>query len=295
MVLRYKEVTDNGVSIEQVTSRPTIYLDQWMWCLLSEDSVLRKSFIDAASGVNATLIYSFVTLIELALIEDKKQINAIIEVMDSLDYGFSDSNPTIVIRKEEELEISEGGIFKEVNPCCDLELIKNYFLHVMDPLRPFQLSSILPKLREDGTSEEYREMGQRFDNLTPVVLKARNDPEALNRAKKRHSKKELHRKQMPYTKDIYRLAIDFVVVNENMNMSSNELIDLLHTVVAVAYFDFVLLDKRWCHFIRTIFPLSPPKIAHVFSQREIDNFLTKIEDFEDKDDILIKRNALHQI
>ena len=295
MVLRYKDVTDDGVSIEQVISRPSIYLDQWMWCLLSEDSALRKSFIDTASGVNATLMYSFATLIELALIEDKKQINAIIEVMDSLDYGFSDSNPSIVIRKEEELEIPEGGIFKGVNPCCDLELIKNYFLHIMDPLKPFHLSAILPKLREEGTSEKYREMGQRFNNLTPIVLKARNDPEALNRAKKRHSKKELYRKQMPYTKDIYRLAIDFVVVNEKMNMSSNEWIDLLHTVVPVAYFDFVMLDKRWCHFIRKIFPLTPPNIAHVFSQRETDNFLTKIEDFEDKDGILIQTNAQHQL
>ncbi len=97
MVLRYKDITDDGVSIEQVTSRPSIYLDQWMWCLLSEDSVLRKSFIDTASGVNATLMYSLATLIELALIKDKTQINAIIEVMDSLDYGFSDSNPSRVI------------------------------------------------------------------------------------------------------------------------------------------------------------------------------------------------------
>lgn len=295
MVLRYKDVTDDGVSIEQITSRPSIYLDQWMWGLLSENSVLRKSFIDTASKVNATLMYSVANLIELALIKDKKQINAIIEVMDSLDYGFSDSNPSRVIRKEEELELPEGGIFKGVNPCCGLELIKNYFLHVMDTLKPFQLSAILPKLREEGTSKKYKEMGQRFHNLTPIILKARNDPEALNRAKKRHLKKELYRKQMPYTKDIYRLAIDFVVVNENMNMSSNEWIDLLHTVVPVAYFDFVMLDKRWCHFIRTIFPLSPPNIAYVFSQREIGKFINKIEKFEDKDGTLIKTNAQHQL
>jgi len=43
-----------------------------------------------------------------------------------------------------------------------------------------------------------------------------------------------------------------------------------------------MLDKRWCHFIRTILPLSPPDIAYVFSQREIDNFLTKIKDFEEE-------------
>lgn len=282
-MLRYKNATDDGVTIEQVTSRPSIYLDQWIWCLLSEDSILRNRFIKTAEEAKATIMYSNATLIELALIEDTKQIDAIHEVMDKLDYGFSDFNPSRVIKKEQELEIPGGGAFiNNLNPCCDLELISNYFLNRMDPLKPFQLSAILPKLKGDVESGKFREMGKRFEGLTPIILNARNDPEALSRAKKRHSKKELFRNHMPYTKDIYRHAIDFVVVNENMKMSSNEWIDLLHTVVPVAYFDFVMLDKRWCHFIRTILPLSPPDIAYVFSQREIDNFLTKIKDFEEE-------------
>jgi hypothetical protein len=279
-VLRYKDVTDGGVTIEQVTSRPSIYLDQWMWCCLSEDSVLRNKFISTADAAHGTIMYSNATLIELALIEDTKQLDAIHEVMDNLDYGFSDFNPSRVIKKEEELEITGGGAFYDINPCCDLELIRNYFLNRMDPLKPFQLSAILPKLKGEVESGKFREMGQRFEGLTPIVLNARNDPEALSRAKKRHSKKELFRKQMPYTKDIYRLAIDFVVVNENMKMPSTEWIDFLHTVVPVAYFDFVMLDKRWCQFIRTTFPLSPPNIAYVFSQREINDFLDKVEKFE---------------
>jgi hypothetical protein len=280
-VLRYKNATDGRVTIEQLTSRPSIYLDQWMWCLLSEDSVLGNKFIKTADEANATIMYSNATLIELALVEDTKQIDAIHEVMDNLDYGFSDFDPSRVIKKEEELEIPGGGAFYGLNPCCDLELIENYFLNRMDPLKPFQLSAILPKLKGEVESGKFREMGQRFEDLTPIILNARKDPEGLNRAKKRHSKKELFREQIPYTKDIYRLAIDFVVVNENMKMPSNEWIDLLHTVVPVAYFDFVMLDKRWCHFIRTIFPLSPPDIAYVFSQREIDKFLIKIEGFEE--------------
>jgi hypothetical protein len=281
LALRYKNAIDDRVTIEQITSRPSIYLDQWMWCLLSEDSDLRNRFIKTADEAKATIMYSNATLIELALIEDAKQIDAIHEVMDNLDYGFSDFNPSRVIKKEDELEIPGGGAFYDLNPCCDLELIKNYFLNIMDPLKPFKLSAILPKLKGDVESNKFRQMGQRFEDLIPIVLKARNDPEALSMAKKHHSKKELFRNQMPYTKDIYRLAIDFVVMNENMKMPSNEWIDLLHTVVPVAYFDFVMLDKRWCHFIRTIFPLSPPDIANVFSRREISSFLKQIEAFEE--------------
>lgn len=281
-MLRYKDVTDGDVTIEQVTSRPSLYLDQWMWCLLSEDSALRNKFIKIADKANATVMYSTATLIELALIEDGGQIDAIHEVMDNLDYGFSDSNPSRVIEKEEKSEIPGGGAFYDLNPCCDLELIKNYFLNRMDPLKPFQLSAILPNLKGDVESGKFRNMGQRFEDLTPIVLNARNDPEAFSRAKRRHSKRELFRVQMPYTKDIYRLAIDFVIANQNMKMSSNEWIDLLHTVVPVAYFDLVMLDKRWCHFIRKILPLSPPNIAHVFSQREIDNFFKTIKEFAEE-------------
>lgn len=282
MVLRYKDITNDGVSIEQVTSRPTIYLDQWTWCLLSEDSTLRNRFIKTAAEANATIMYSLATIIELALIKDSKQIEAVHDVMDNLDYGFSDSHILRVIKKEDELSITGGGTFYDLNHCCDHELIGNYFRNIMNPLKPFQLSAILPIVKNDEESGKFRKMGQKSEDITQIVHKCRKDPVELSRAKERHTKKELFRKQKPYTKDVYRLAIDFVVVNETMKMSSQEWYDFLHVVVPVSYFDFVTLDKKWCHFIREIFPLSPPDIARVFSQREIDNFLTKINDFDIK-------------
>jgi len=259
-----------------------LYLDQWMWCLLSEKSDLRKRFIEIGKKVGAAIMYSFATLVELALIEDKEHTKAIIDVMDSFDYGFSDADPSRVIHREQKLEVPQGGAFREMNPCCDVELIKHYVLKVMDPLKPFQISAILPKLKEEGKSETYREMAQRFAaNLTPTVLKVRQNLIALAMAKKRHSKMKLLRKKPPYTQDIYRLAFDFVVVNETMTMTPNEWVDLLHTIVPVAYFDFVLLDKRWCHFIRKVLPLKPPDIAQVFSPRDLERFLTGLLDIRE--------------
>lgn len=278
-MLRYKDVTEEGVSIEQITTRPTLYLDQWMWCLLSENSKLRKTFIEIGKKVNASIMYSVVTFVELASLEDEKQIEAITEVMQSLDYGFTEANPSRVILREQKLEIPEGGAFIHLNPCCDVELIRDFFLNVMDPLKPFRISSILTQLREEGTSGRYKEMGQRLGSITQIVIKARKDPAVIARAKKRHLKKELQRKRSPYTQDIYNLALDFSVVNETMKMTSAEWMDLLHTIVPVAYMDFVLLDKRWCHFIRRVLPLTYPDIAQVFSQRELDDFLTALSSF----------------
>ena len=224
-------------------------------------------------------MYSVVTFVELASLEDEKQIEAITKVMESFDYGFTEANPSRVIIREQKLEIPEGGAFIHLNPCCDVELIKSFFSNVMDPLKPFQISSILTQLREEGTSGRYKEMGQRLGSITQIVLKARKDPAVIARAKKRHLKKELQRKKSPYTQDIYNLALDFSVVNETMKMTSTEWMDLLHTVVPVAYMDLVLLDKRWCHFIRRVFPLTYPDIARVFSQRELDDFFAALSSF----------------
>jgi len=227
-------------------------------------------------------MYSYVTVLELAKIEDRNQIEAITEVMDGFDYGFSDANPSSVISKERELEVPGGGAFYSRNPSCDIEFIENYFLNVMDPLKPFMVSAILTKLRKEGKSETYREMGKRFENeLNASVVKARQDPDALGRAKRRHSKRDLQRSKPPYTQDLYSLASDFSVVNETMRMTSSEWIDLAHTVVPVAYFDFVLLDKRWCHFIHNVFPLAYPDIAQVFSRRDLEAFFRAILDFEE--------------
>ena len=155
-MLSYSEVTDSGVSIEQVTNRPSLYLDQWMWGMLSQDPMLRQSFIHIGRKVNATVMYSCATLTELGLIENKSQIDAIAEVMDSLDYGFSDANPSRVIRRERELEVPEGGSFRVQNPCCDVELMENYALNVMNPFRPFTASELLRKVKDEGPSGSYK-------------------------------------------------------------------------------------------------------------------------------------------
>jgi hypothetical protein len=94
-----------------------------MWSLLSKDSGLRKQFIDSATEVNATLMYSFVTLIELSQIRFRKQLHAIIEVMDSIDYAFSDANPRNVIQREKKSQgHGEGPFFGINHPTCDLLL-----------------------------------------------------------------------------------------------------------------------------------------------------------------------------
>lgn len=283
-MLKYRKVTDEDLFIDQIANRPLVYLDQWMWCSLSENAALRERFITIGKKINATIMYSFVNLVELAHIHDKTQINSIIEVMDSIDYAFSDAIPAKVIEKEKKREIPRGSAFREGNPYCDEELIKNYVLHAMDPLKPFRLSSVLTKLIGEGPTKTLAVMTQKFaDSLNPIVIQARQDPQALQRAKRRYTAKDLKRKYPPYTQDIYTIAIDFILVNETMQMPPNEWMDLMHTVTPVSYCDFVLLDRRWCHFIRSKLPHLHQNIAAVFSQQELDKFFIAMENFKEKE------------
>ena len=277
-MIRYRKATDEGVEIEQITNQPFLYIDQWMWSLLSRDSKLRQQFIEAASQVNATIMYSVINLIELSQINDPDQIQAIVDVMDNIDYGFSDANPSNVIAKEKQFEVSDTKSLYKSTPDVDLQLMENFFLNVSNPLDPFRISDIITKT-DDQIRATFRKLTDIFDGLNPIILKARADADALNRAKKRHASKEIKRGKYPYTQDIYRLSIDFVVANEKMQMPSKEWRDLLNTVVPVAYFDLVLLDKRWCHFIRTYCPLGSPDIANVFSQSELVDFFSMLINF----------------
>ena len=278
-MIRYTKATDQSVEIEQVTNQPLLYLDQWMWSLLSRDSDLRYRFIDLAVNVKATIMYSGITLIELSQINVSDQMEAIAEVMDGVDYGFSDANPSSVIEKEEKFGDPERSEFHGANPAAGSQLIENFFFNVSNPLDPFRISDII-RITDNQVRDQFKRVGEVFNGLNPVILKARTDANALDRAKKRHGLKEVKGNSYPFTRDIYRFAIDFVVANENMNMPSKEWRDLLNTVVPVAYFDLVLLDNRWCHFIRTNCPLYYPDIAKVFSKNELNDFFSELEDFQ---------------
>jgi len=278
-MIRYRKAINQGVEIEQVTNQPLLYLDQWMWSLLSRDTDLRHRFIDSAAGIKATIMYSGITLIELSQINVPEQMQAIAEVMDGVDYGFSDANPNNVIKKEKQFGDPEKAIFHGANPAVDFQLIENFFLNVSNPLDPFRVSDLI-RIKDKQVRAQFRRLGEVFNGLDPIILKARTDADALHRAKKRHALKEVGGKRYPYTQDIYRFAIDFVVANESMNMPSKEWRDLLNTVVPVAYFDLVLLDNRWCHFIRTNCPLHYPDIAKVFSKKELNDFFSALENFQ---------------
>ena len=269
-----RPLPDGQIFFEQKSVGPTIYLDQWMWCHLSEDSDLLTRFVQTAAARQSCIMYSIASLMELAQIEDLGQLHALEEVMDSLDFGFVEMDPVKVIALEKQHELETLGVFNGRHPAADLELL-DYAIRRQYPAIPM-MSTILKDLKQEIPAR-YSAMADRLEeSWTPMIERARADSAALARAKAKNRERNVCRAGPPYTDDILRTLNFYLVANETMKMNRNEWMDILHLVVPIAYLEFVALDKRWIHFVRNHLPLSPPNIASVYSPAEIDTFLEDI-------------------
>lgn len=277
-MIKYKDVIDEKIILEQIVDPPTVSIDTWFWRLLSSDNTIKERFIQVGRDSNVTIMYSFVTLVELFRITDNKQIEIILEVMENLDYGFFYANPKKVINNELSFERSKSH---ELNsPIADIELIKQ-FHYSSNPLKPFNIADFFRYAFNQNKSDQYKKIYIDFgDSLIPLIEKIRNDNNILNKVKSRLKKKDLSKSSPPYTQDIYRYAIDFVEVNRYMNMPNKEWFDLFNTIVPVSYFTFVLLDKRWCTFINNYLPLKYPDIAKIYNKSLVDEFLKDIKNYK---------------
>jgi len=279
-MIRFNMGKDGDLQVQQITMRPSVYLDQWMWSSLSKNRKLREAFLKALAN-GGTIMYSFASMRELGGITDQQQLHTITEIMDSIDYGFVEVNPDTVIAREDANRRTKSY---EDNPAVDIELVK-LLVQITDSPRSLQVSAALvdlaSSLMDPQLKADWATIGNGFElTVNPLLHAAREDPGVVTEAKKRIRSRTLTRSKPPYTRDILRLAIDFVQVNSQMKMGKGEWLDMMHTVVPVAYSDFVLLDKRWCHFLRQYCPLSPPDIAHVFHPRELQPFLHDLEHFK---------------
>ena len=272
MAISWSLDSANGkFTIEQIASRPTVYLDNWAYQLLINDSSRGTLFIDLLNNLSGTLAVSAVSLLEVVRRTDIKQIKKILELIDSVDGVFIEFNPSKVIKRE---KLSRG--YNQTSPAADIDLLEAYILHAHDPGKPFKLSeafnAYLNYLGETGT--EFRE---RFEEtLNPIINKARDDPGLLLKAKKRFERKG--NITFPCTEYLYEKCIDFIVINSTMKMSNAEWRDVFHLIVSVSYCDFVIIDSRWVQFVKQT-GLNPPNIATIYNKSGFDKFLSDLNNF----------------
>jgi hypothetical protein len=278
-MIRYKKVTDKGIEIRQIASRPTAYLDNWALNLLSADRALGDRFTDLLNELGGTLTISIINILEIVGRSDEKRVSDILRFVDSVDGVSIDIDPSRVVKREEKFRHIEKSVFQR-SPCADLLLLRT-LADVHNPLKPFKISEVILELQKEMKDDRYVIQEDFERELFPRITKARNDRTVLSRVKNRFkNKSERIKTEFPHTEHLLSRCVDFIVINESMKMPDKEWRDVFHVLVPVAYCDFVLIDSRWIAFVRST-GLRNPEIAKVYSQNELEKFLNDLEEFSE--------------
>jgi len=275
MPIQFK-VIQGDIVVEQHANKPTVYLDNWAFNTFALKEELSKKFTKIMNDKTSTLAFSIMNLVEITNRADNQQIDNIVNFIDSIDGIFIDVNPQDVIKREKDYK--KRGI-THISPCADVGLLRVNFLIAHNLLRPFRISEVILKLRDEIKITNYVLTEQHFEqSLYPIVLKARADNKVLERARKRFKQKI--ECTYPCTQQIFTKCIDFIALNKNMRMPNKEWCDVFNLIVPVAYCDFVLADARWTTFIHGLkFKMSC--IAKVYNCNQIEQFFEDLKNYED--------------
>ena len=276
-MLKYSKENINGkikVKIDQIAYPPTVYLDTWALFDFIEDDSIANKFIKILNNLGGTLMLSIMSVLESVGLKNQKQFQCLCDLIDSLGIdkvALLDFNFMRVITKEK--------IYKKISPAIDCGLLDS-FIRIHKPEKHLKVSEIFLAYRQD--LENGKVLNEKWEeDLFPIVKRARNDINALSNAKKRfrRRKEKANTCKFPCTEFIMETCFDYITINENMKMPDKEWRDIFHTIVPVAYCDFVLVDKKWLNFIKSS-GLEYPQIAKVYAQRNLSEFLKDLESWQ---------------
>jgi hypothetical protein len=222
-------------------------------------------------------MYSTYTMMELATIRDPEQVQAIRDVMDSVDFGFAENNPNTVIKLEDAHETEAGsGVFSGLHPAADREVL-GYLVKSVYPNADLQMSDIYSELQSES-HQRFKEMSVPFaTTMNRRIRDARKSSDYMAKVKARRRKKAGERHSPPYTRDVLQRFLDYVIITKNIKMTKNDWLDMMHLIVPLSYCSIVLADGRWLHFAKRELKLPASSLAQLYGPRQKEEFLLALE------------------
>ncbi len=117
-------LNDGRQQLEESLGRPIVYLDNWALNDIALDASHKERFVNIMKARKGTLRLSESNLVELMKQKDRQQISAILEMIDSIDAGFINTNFIEVIRRENGILLGKV----QGNPSQKIRLIWTYLL-----------------------------------------------------------------------------------------------------------------------------------------------------------------------
>ena len=229
----------NGeLTAEQRLVSPAVYLDHWALRAASEDAVLSARFTKVLEARSGTLLLSWANIAEFPGLDEQaaRKAEQFIEAQMPRLF-FLDLNPFEVIQRENALLV--GG--PPLPPHADLGLLELVIGLRPSGVQPITCLGMLAEL-SSARSESTERMKTVFvERLADLRTEYCGDNDF--RAFVGHA---LRSQAAPRgTAIVLREVMASLMRDNSAPITPNDALDFFHTIVPVAYADFVLLDARW--------------------------------------------------
>lgn len=260
------EIHENGNhTVWTVFRAPAVYLDTCAIRELSNNPQKSKIFTDSLIAKNGTFLISYASVIEIGRMmgDSLDKIQKFFNNIGTFWFPI-DCNPSRVIDRETS--------HSKQPACLDTEFLENYYPQIHN--EPLRLTKLIDLIR-DGKDK--------FDNSHQDAASLAIHTTSLRKAfKARHpainQKAYLTKVYDPDRPTIYVYhGLMRYMFESNMRVNTNDVFDIWHTAVPLAYASFLVVDKKWCNIARTRLPELPRDEKWIFDIRELDEFLETFE------------------
>jgi hypothetical protein len=280
------EILSNPPFARQYRQSPSVYLDHWAVRLFSENLDLGARFTTALRDHAGTLVMSWVNIAEFVAMNEDTEAATLAE--DFIDNNwprlfFMLAEPFEVAKREDQRR--DGTLYHDPEGDNQLMNIPTFHMSPSGVISP-SIRGIIKTVMTGKTQLEPSALSLKSTIARAIYQRFQLvNADAAERRKIENAPTQPHRSRATH-------ALTELLIRELWNrrqpeqVPGNDVFDLLHAAVPMAYCDFVLLDKKWQNFAaRAVANIRRENanalLATVFSGRkgEIDRFLTSLEEW----------------
>jgi hypothetical protein len=209
----------NGqIEIREHFISPMVYLDHWALNDFSLDKTLRDKFVDAMNAKGGTFRLSVFNMVELSKQADSSQVDAILNMINSIpNCGLINNDAKVVITKENALISDPSLIFEVKNPSAEIEIVVAYLMAHNHP-NEWHISDIIRSVISELPSKILFQRNSAFvQDMQGLLMVGRGDKQHLKKAEKRFKsyKKTGPKYQRPTSIAGRSLVIHYLIFQEN--------------------------------------------------------------------------------
>lgn len=234
-------LTDAGdLQVTQAMTSPAVYLDHWALRLISEDAGFSAAITGALEVRRGTLALSWGNLAEFLRVTVPDQTDRAEKLVQAnlARLFLIEVDPFVVISREDKLL---AGAPRRP-PHADADLLR--LLAKINPgsVAPFSVRGLFHGLIDPEVDQRPTALADRFiRSVQQLRLDYTSDPTLAQAVRADPEGPPLQ----AGTRFILRELIRPLVVDQRKQTTQNDVMDFFHTIVPVAYCDYVLLDKHW--------------------------------------------------